>query len=84
MYTPEAVVVISEYCLLNFKACRLGHPDFEIKFIDFSLLMSLKLHLFRRNICFHILHRSVPGAGGGHSDIFIPYVGSGHFLGSKF
>ena len=37
-YFPEAGVVISEYfllCLLIFKACRLGHPDFEIKFIDF-------------------------------------------------
>ena len=27
-------MVISEYCLLIFKACRIGHPDFEIKFID--------------------------------------------------
>ena len=26
-------MVIKEYCLLVFKACRLGHLDFEIKFI---------------------------------------------------
>ena len=31
--TKEAVLVISEYCLLIFKACRIGHPNFEIKFI---------------------------------------------------
>ena len=31
--TKEAIVVISEYCLLIFKAFRIGHPNFEIKFI---------------------------------------------------
>ena len=35
VYTKEAVVVISEYCLLIFKVCRTGHPDFEIRFIGF-------------------------------------------------
>ena len=32
---PEAVVVIYEYCLLIFKACKIGHPDIEIKFGHF-------------------------------------------------
>ena len=29
------MVVIKEYCLLIFRACKIGHTDFENKFIDF-------------------------------------------------
>ena len=35
------MVVIKEYCLLDFKACRLGHLDFEIKFIIYFFASSV-------------------------------------------
>ena len=36
---PEAVTVIVDYCLVIFKACRLGHPNLE-KNIDIYLLQN--------------------------------------------
>ena len=38
-------MVILEYCLLVFKACTLGHPDFEIKFIDIFSSNAIKMYL---------------------------------------
>ena len=36
--------------LIDFKACKIGHADFKIKFIDtFVIKMSLKLHLLSRD-----------------------------------
>ena len=35
--------------LMDFKACRLGHPDFEI-FEDFFASNLIKLHLLPKNV----------------------------------
>ena len=37
------------YCLLIFKACRLWHPDFEIKFIDFFASNVIKTAFISKN-----------------------------------
>ena len=47
--SSEALVVIKEYCLLVFKACRLGYLDFEKKKISL-LQVSLKLHILPENV----------------------------------
>ena len=49
-WTSEAVAVIWKYCLLIFKACRLGHPHFEIKFIDFFSPNLIKTAFIAQNV----------------------------------
>ena len=55
MKQHRAVVVIYEYCLLVFKACRLGHPDIEIKFIDCFASNLIKTAFIAQNVFEHYL-----------------------------